>query len=301
MRKLREEMSVFEKDEARQKAREDMRKIRDVNKNKKKETLSSSLWSPGLKYGETELYTRDLEMQRKRMKRKRARFTAQETENENNEAKERMRLKRANQTEEERIAYNKRIKERMRELRFQRKKMQNLDEEENEISEDISDEEDTETSDEIPDEEENEPSDIVKKLNEEHRVLTKKEKDNEKVESEIGLNECICDFDIDCPYCAAEHESEKNLYSDYILTKEESDRFERAELEQYKALKKSERKERRKRLVEKAKKPIPPLPKRELSEYEKIREEIISQRNKEWAIYEKEWEKKWEENKSILL
>ena len=231
MRKLRKEMSVLELDEARQKAREDMRKLRDVNKNKKKETLSTTLWSPGLKYGETELYTRDLEMQRKRMKRKRARFTAQETENENNEAKERMRKKRANQTEEERTAYNKRIKERMRELRFQRKIKENLDEEENK------------TSDEISNEEENEPSDIVKKLNEEHRVLNKKENNTEKDEIEIGLNECICDFDIDCPYCAAEHESEKNLYSDYIVTKEESERFQREELEQYKSTKKLEKKD----------------------------------------------------------
>ena len=97
MRKLRKEMSVLELDEARQKAREDMRKLRDVNKNKKKETLSTTLWSPGLKYGETELYTRDLEMQRKRMKRKRTSFIAQETENETNEVKERMRKKRAHQ------------------------------------------------------------------------------------------------------------------------------------------------------------------------------------------------------------
>ena len=286
MRKLRKEMSVLELDDARQKAREDMRKLRDVNKNKKKETLSTTLWSPGLKYGETELYTRDLEMQRKRMKSKRAKFTAQETENENNEAKERMRKKRANQTEEKRTAYNKRIKERMRELRVQRKIKANLDEEENK------------TSDEISNEEENEPSDKVKKLNEEHRVLNKKENNTEKDETEIGLNECICDFDIDCPYCAREHESKKNFY--YILTKEESERFQREELEQYKSMKKLERKERRKKLVEKAKKPIPPLPIRELSEYEKIREEIISQRNKEWAIYEEEWEKKWEENKRIL-
>ena len=44
-------------------------------------------------------------------------------------------------------------------------------------------------------------------------------------------------------------------------------------------------------------KPLPPLPSRELSEYEKIREEIIAERKKEWAIYEKEWEKKWEDSK----
>ena len=39
---------------------------------------------------------------------------------------------------------------------------------------------------------------------------------------------------------------------------------------------------------------MPPLPIRELSEYEKIREEFIAQRKKEWEIYEKEWEKQWE-------
>ena len=43
-------------------------------------------------------------------------------------------------------------------------------------------------------------------------------------------------------------------------------------------------------------KPLPPLPVRELSEYEKIREDIIAQRNQEWQVYEKEWEKKWQES-----
>ena len=60
---------------------------------------------------------------------------------------------------------------------------------------------------------------------------------------------------------------------------------------------KKEKKEKRKALKEKARKPLPPLPSRELSEYEKIREEIIAERKKEWAIYEKEWEKKWEDSK----
>ena len=40
-------------------------------------------------------------------------------------------------------------------------------------------------------------------------------------------------------------------------------------------------------------KPLPPLPERELSDYEKIREEIIAQRKKEWLIAEKEWEKNY--------
>ena len=58
-------------------------------------------------------------------------------------------------------------------------------------------------------------------------------------------------------------------------------------------LPKNNRKEKRKALLEKAKQPIPPLPVRELSEYEKIRENIISQQKKEWELYEKEWENQW--------
>ena len=47
-------------------------------------------------------------------------------------------------------------------------------------------------------------------------------------------------------------------------------------------------------MKEKLKKPLPPLPVKELSEYEKIREDFIAQRKKEWEAYEKEWEKQWE-------
>ena len=61
-------------------------------------------------------------------------------------------------------------------------------------------------------------------------------------------------------------------------------------------LKKMKRIKKRKEIAEKLKTPIPPLPIRELSEYEKIREAIINHRKREWKIYEKEWEKKWEEN-----
>ena len=57
---------------------------------------------------------------------------------------------------------------------------------------------------------------------------------------------------------------------------------------------KTDRRNKRKAILEKAKMPMPPLPIRELSEYEKIREEFIAQRKKEWEIYEKEWEKQWE-------
>ena len=37
---------------------------------------------------------------------------------------------------------------------------------------------------------------------------------------------------------------------------------------------------------------LPPLPSRELSEYEQIREDIIAHREREWIVYEAEWEKK---------
>ena len=50
-------------------------------------------------------------------------------------------------------------------------------------------------------------------------------------------------------------------------------------------------------LLEKLKRPLPPLPVKELSEYEKIREDFIAQRKREWLVYEKKWEKQWEVSK----
>ena len=82
-----------------------------------------------------------------------------------------------------------------------------------------------------------------------------------------------------------------------LTSKEDSDRIQKDELEAYKYLKRKERREKRKALLEKAKRPLAPLPERELSEYEKIREKFIAQRKQEWEIYEKEWEKQWQENK----
>ena len=108
--------------------------------------------------------------------------------------------------------------------------------------------------------------------------------------------ECTCEVDVDCPYCTAQNESEKHLYS--ISTKAESERMEKEEFEAYKNMKKSERKEKQKALMEIAKQPLPPLPIKEPSEYEKIREEFIAQRKREWTIYEKEWERKWQERKN---
>ena len=79
---------------------------------------------------------------------------------------------------------------------------------------------------------------------------------------------------------------------DNTVSPEEKKRFEKEDLEQYKAMLKNLRRSRRKEIKEKLIKPLPPLPLRQPSQYEKIREEIIAQRNKEWLIAEKEWEEK---------
>ena len=86
------------------------------------------------------------------------------------------------------------------------------------------------------------------------------------------------------------YENEKNLVE--TISPEEKERLDKEDLEQYKDMQRKERKLRRKRIKEKLLKPLPPLPERELSQYEKIRLEIITQRNKEWLQVEKEWEEK---------
>ena len=86
--------------------------------------------------------------------------------------------------------------------------------------------------------------------------------------------------------------TEKGCYS--INTKEENERFAKEEAEEYKSMLKLGKKKKRKALLAKLKKPLAPLPVRELSEYEKIRENFIAQRKREWKVYEKEWEMQWE-------
>ena len=282
-RKYREQMSEEKKEREKQMLKNRMKKKRQEiseskkdreTREKKTETLTSTLWGPGLLFGETELYKRHKRMDRERIKEKRASFTSEEIEAENLGAKLRMRKIRENQTDEKRQAQRQKSKERMRNLRMKRKMQESSDE----------------SMDASPD--------IVKRLNDYYR--NEKEKNvreaiEEVIENEGStLEDCTCDIDINCPYCTAQNEDEKYLYS--IITKEESEKFAKEELEEYKIMKKIERKERRKALVHKFKKPLPPLPVRELSEYEKIREDIIAQRNQEWQVYEKEWEKKWQES-----
>eukprot|EP00091_Calanus_sinicus_P008617 TRINITY_DN20757_c0_g1_i1.p1 TRINITY_DN20757_c0_g1~~TRINITY_DN20757_c0_g1_i1.p1 ORF type:complete len:168 (+),score=37.90 TRINITY_DN20757_c0_g1_i1:59-505(+) len=113
-------------------------------------------------------------------------------------------------------------------------------------------------------------NDIVKQLNEEHKTNQDKDNVGEKArkESEIGLEECIIDFDIDCPYCNAQNENEKYLY--VLTNKEDSDRTEKDELETYTSLKrnKKEGKEEKALVSKKAKRALSPFTERKLSEYE---------------------------------
>ena len=102
--------------------------------------------------------------------------------------------------------------------------------------------------------------------------------------------ECACEIDINCEYCKKLTENEKDL--DTIVSSEDKIRFEKEDLEQHKAMLKNLRRSRRQEIKEKLMKPLPPLPVRKLSQYEKIKEEIIAQKNKEWLIVEKEWDEK---------
>ena len=105
-------------------------------------------------------------------------------------------------------------------------------------------------------------------------------------------DECTCDYDVDCPACTAVLENEKGLQDDTQWTAED----EAEEREQYKALERRKRTEKRQEMLRKANIPLPALPERELSQYEKIREDIIAEREIEWAKLEAKWEAEWDGN-----
>ena len=128
------------------------------------------------------------------------------------------------------------------------------------------------------------------------------ERKNEIVEKEKVTEHCICEYDIDCKYCKDQFENEQNLYADAIntWTELEEQEFKEKELKAIRTLKRIERKKKRKLKSVEAMKPLPPLPIRELSQYEKIREDIINRREKEWVIYEKEWERQKMEKTQCL-
>ena len=107
-------LSTEAKDKERENLKKRMKKIR-ANKNPahKKMTQRSSLWPPGLKYGETPLYEMEKELQRERMKRKRESQTQEEKEVENAEARERMKKIRREQNEEKKSQEKEKNKARM--------------------------------------------------------------------------------------------------------------------------------------------------------------------------------------------
>ena len=71
-RKYREQMSDEKKKLEKEKLKERVRMYREKKSGgKKKETLTSALWAPGLLYGETELYKRNNEREKNRIREKR--------------------------------------------------------------------------------------------------------------------------------------------------------------------------------------------------------------------------------------
>ena len=143
--------------------------------------------------------------------------------------------------------------------------------------------------------------DIVEKINQEIRLQKEKKKQNEKELQDVYAShnvrnreapetECTCDYDVDCPYCTEMVEREKGLLEKFEFSQEE----DADEFKEYKEMKNKLRREKYQAKRNKAIVPLPSLPERELSEYEKIREERIKQLKKEWTEYEAKWEAEWE-------
>ena len=237
MIKRRQNMNDADKEAFKAKFRKGMQKLRERKESREKDPVNP-LWPAGLLYGETPQYKRDREHQKQKTQQRRENLTIHEKNREKEERNERMRKLRENQTAEDKKVENEKKKERMRKLRERRKEEKCIN-----------------------DSEDSRCSDIVNKL----RTVTEVTSDHE---------ECVCDIDINCKYCEEVYENEKNLVQ--TISPEEKERFDKEDLEQYKIMQRNERKLRRKMIKEKLLKPLPPLPERELSQYEKIRLEIIS-------------------------
>ena len=113
-------------------------------------------------------------------------------------------------------------------------------------------------------------------------------------------DQCTCAHEFQsCKFCldqnsASGSEDNEEVYKLPDLTQEELREYERQSLEEWKQFQKerlkNERKEKYRLLKKKLMTPII-MPETVKSEYEKIREEIIAQRNKEWLELEKQWDK----------
>ena len=264
MIKRRQNMNDADKEAFKAKFRKGMQKLRERKESREKDPVNP-LWPAGLLYGETPQYKRDREHQKQKTQQRRENLTIHEKNREKEERNERMRKLRGNQTAEDKIVENEKKKERMRKLRERREKEKcNVDSESPRSK------------------------DIVSRLNSKFREDIERRKIVEEMTSDD--EKCVCDIDINCEYCEKVYEKEKNLV--HIISPEEKKQLEKEELEQNKIMQRNKKRSQRKRIKEKFLKPLPPLPEKELSQYEKIRLEIISQRNKEWLKFEQEWEEK---------
>ena len=137
--------------------------------------------------------------------------------------------------------------------------------------------------------------DIIETINQEIRLQKETKRQNEIASHSMknigtAATECTCDYDVDCPYCNEVLERERGLLERFDFSREE----EAAEFKEYKEMKNKLRREKYQAKRNEMITPIPSLPERELSEYEKIREERIKQLKKEWITYEAKWEAEWE-------
>ena len=123
--------------------------------------------------------------------------------------------------------------------------------------------------------------DIVEKINEHVR----KEKENEKMERNKNIEEEMYWED----YSLSENEEPEEDVGYVTINKEQAECFEeeeRAAILKYKKQKEKEkRQQKRKNIKQALNMPMEPLPKRDLCEYEKIREQIISERKQYMAKF----------------
>ena len=126
--------------------------------------------------------------------------------------------------------------------------------------------------------------DIVEKI----KAHIRQEKEKQKVDMEKRRKK---EEEINCEdYYLSENDEPEEDVGYITLTGEQADRFEEEEriaiLKYRKQKEKEKRKEKRENLKQALEKPLSPLPKRDLCEYEKIREQIIKEINEYMAKYQ---------------
>ena len=129
-------------------------------------------------------------------------------------------------------------------------------------------------------------------------IQKEKEREERKKLMSDNLQSCVCTYEFDfCKFCQDQESDTDHHYDDGYtlpnLTEEEVQEFQRKDFEDWKEWRKEDarekRREKRKLLLNKLLQPII-LPVPVKCEYEKIRDDIIAQRRREWAVLEKQWE-----------